>query len=58
MSGTVSTSIFHSAGLEQVRLPGDVETTLYLVTQEGLNNILKHAAASRVSLMLDRRPGG
>jgi signal transduction histidine kinase len=37
------------------RLPGDVETTLYRITQEALTNIVKHAQARRVSIVLTRR---
>jgi signal transduction histidine kinase len=33
-------------------LPADVETTLLRVTQEALNNIRKHAAATQVDLLL------
>jgi signal transduction histidine kinase len=39
------------------RLPGDVETTLYRITQEALTNIVKHAQARRVSIVLTRRDG-
>ncbi|MBV9772576.1 MAG: PAS domain S-box protein [Gemmatimonadetes bacterium] len=48
---------FHSVGLEGARLPGEVETTLYRVVQEGLTNVLKHAGATRVGLVLERRRG-
>jgi len=34
------------------RLPPDVELVLYRVFQEGLNNIIKHAQASQVTLQL------
>lgn len=37
------------------RLPSEVETQLYRITQEALNNIGKHAAASHVSVLLERR---
>jgi two-component system, chemotaxis family, sensor kinase Cph1 len=46
---------FHSTGLEDVRLPFDVETNLYRIAQEALNNVHKHAAATRVGVMLERR---
>ena len=36
------------------RLPPQVETTLYRVVQEALTNVAKHAAAGRVSLILNR----
>ena len=35
-------------------LPSPVETALYRIAQEGLNNVLKHAEAGRVSLTLSR----
>jgi two-component system, NarL family, sensor histidine kinase DevS len=39
------------------RLPPDVETTLYRITQEALTNVVKHAQAKRVSIVLTRRDG-
>ena len=46
---------FHIAGMEFGRLPPDLETALYRVTQEALTNILRHANAKRVSVLLERR---
>jgi signal transduction histidine kinase len=46
---------FHSTGLDGERFPREVEITLYRVVQEGLTNVLKHAGASHVSLLLERR---
>jgi signal transduction histidine kinase len=43
--------------LGQHRLPSDVETTLYRITQEALTNVVKHAQASHVSIVLTRRDG-
>ncbi|HEX3053667.1 MAG TPA: sensor histidine kinase, partial [Aggregatilineaceae bacterium] len=37
---------------ETHRLPDDLELTLYRVTQEAINNVLKHAHASRVTVAL------
>lgn len=47
---------FHSTGLEAERLPAPLETALYRIVQEGLTNVLKHAQARRVSLILQRSP--
>jgi signal transduction histidine kinase len=45
------------AQLGDDRLPAEVETTLYRIVQEALTNIVKHAGASRVSILLVRRNG-
>lgn len=45
---------FQSHGLDVERLPLPIETALYRVVQEGLTNVLKHARARRVSLILQR----
>ena len=45
------------AQLGDKRLPTEVETTLYRIVQEALTNIVKHAQASKVSVLLVRRPG-
>jgi signal transduction histidine kinase len=39
------------------RLPGDVETALYRIVQEALTNIVKHAQANSVSIVLARQGG-
>jgi PAS domain S-box-containing protein len=49
---------FHAAGVEEGRrLPPEIETTLYRIVQEGLTNVLKHADATQVNLVLERRRG-
>jgi two-component system, NarL family, sensor histidine kinase DevS len=45
------------ARLGEERLPTEVETTLYRIVQEALTNIVKHAGASNVSILLVRRDG-
>ncbi len=46
---------FQPIGLEEQRLPAAIETTLYRVAQEALTNVLRHAQATRVSLIIERR---
>jgi signal transduction histidine kinase len=45
------------ADLGKKRLPREAETTLYRVIQEALTNIVKHADATRVSIVLRRKNG-
>jgi signal transduction histidine kinase len=45
-----------TSGLE-TRLAPDLETVLYRVTQESLNNVGKHAGASRVTVSLAAENG-
>lgn len=47
---------FHPVGFDrQHRLPSPIETTLYRIVQEALNNVLKHAKAKGVSVIIERR---
>jgi signal transduction histidine kinase len=48
---------FHCSDAGVKRLPHELETTLYRVAQEALTNIVRHARARRVSVLLERRPG-
>ena len=41
-------------GLAGERLPVHIETALFRIAQEALTNIVKHAAAKRVSILLNR----
>jgi signal transduction histidine kinase len=43
--------------LGAARLPDEVETVLYRVVQEALTNVVKHAQAEHVSVLLHSRPG-
>jgi signal transduction histidine kinase len=45
----------HTRGMGEDRLSRDLETMLYRVLQEALTNIAKHAAATNVSVLLERR---
>ena len=47
---------FHSDGVETHRLPLQLETTLYRITQEARTNETRHANAKRVSVLLSCRP--
>jgi signal transduction histidine kinase len=44
------------AGAE--RLPAEVETAIYRIVQESLTNVVKHAHAQRVSILVTRKGGG
>ena len=46
---------FHAVGLNGGRLPPEVETNLYRIAQEALNNVQKHAEACKVGVLLERR---
>ncbi|MBI5683789.1 MAG: PAS domain S-box protein [Verrucomicrobia bacterium] len=46
---------FHVSGLADQRLQPSIETTFYRVVQEALTNVIKHAQANRVSVLLDYR---
>jgi signal transduction histidine kinase len=45
----------HSNFRDKRRLPPETETTIYRIVQEALNNVLKHAQARGVSVILERR---
>jgi signal transduction histidine kinase len=45
------------ASLGSERLPAEMETTLYRIVQEALTNIVKHARARNVSILIVRRDG-
>ena len=46
---------FHSSGLDTLRPPLEIETTIYRVVLEALNNVARHAQAKHVSIILERR---
>jgi signal transduction histidine kinase len=45
------------ANLPAARLPGELETVLYRLVQEALTNVLKHAEAQTVSILLALQDG-
>jgi two-component system, NarL family, sensor histidine kinase DevS len=45
------------ARVGEERLPSEVETTIYRIVQEALTNVVKHAEATEVSILLVRRDG-
>lgn len=45
---------FHPAGLAALKLDRDLETHLYRITQEALHNVVKHADAAEVNVLLER----
>jgi two-component system, chemotaxis family, CheB/CheR fusion protein len=48
---------FQSTGFTSGRLSLEAEVTFYRITQEALNNVIKHAHASRVNVILENRDG-
>jgi signal transduction histidine kinase len=46
---------FHASGLRRRRLEPDIETNLYRIMQEALNNTLKYARAANASVLLEVR---
>ena len=47
----------HVSTILDGRLPPEMESHLYRIVQEALNNVAKHAAASRASVLLKRTSG-
>jgi two-component system, chemotaxis family, CheB/CheR fusion protein len=46
---------FVSVGIDELRLPPPIETTLYRIVQEAMTNVYKHASAKSVSVSVTRR---
>jgi PAS domain S-box-containing protein len=49
---------FKAVGISELdRLPNDVETTMYRIVQEALTNVIRHANASNVDVILELQDG-
>jgi two-component system CheB/CheR fusion protein len=46
---------FHTTCSNEDRFSAEVETTLYRITQEALNNVFKHSDATHVEVLVERR---
>jgi len=46
---------FHANGFLNERLSNQLESSIYRIVQESLNNIIKHAKAQNVSIILEKR---
>jgi signal transduction histidine kinase len=57
MPGDELRTQFQAVGFETERLPSFVETALYRIVQEALVNVVRHAHASHLGLLLERRHG-
>jgi PAS domain S-box-containing protein len=48
---------FRTSGLDGIRFSREVETQIFRIVQEALNNVHKHAAATSVEVVLERKHG-
>jgi two-component system CheB/CheR fusion protein len=48
---------FHSMGMGRLELDPEADTHLYRIAQEALNNIVKHANAKKVNILLEHTDG-
>ena len=53
----VAAHFHHTPPRDSARLPAEIESNLYRIVQEALNNVAKHARAQHVSVIFERRPG-
>jgi two-component system sensor histidine kinase DegS len=48
--------LFESVGVED-RMPANIETSLYRIAQESINNVIRHAQATQADILLQSRQG-
>jgi PAS domain S-box-containing protein len=48
---------FHADRVAEIHVPPEIESTLYRIVQEALNNVARHARARAVSVVLEKRGG-
>jgi signal transduction histidine kinase len=48
---------FEAVGIQKERLPNDMETALFRIVQESLTNVILHAQATHVDVVISRRSG-
>jgi PAS domain S-box-containing protein len=48
---------FEAVGFDGVRLPPEIEVALYRISQEALTNVVRHAQAGSVDILLEKRGG-
>jgi signal transduction histidine kinase len=48
---------FEAVGMQEERLPSDVETALFRIVQESLTNVILHAQATHVDVVISQRSG-
>ncbi len=46
-----------TVGLDEERLPPEMETAFYRIIQEALTNVVRHAEATQVDVLVERRAG-
>lgn len=48
---------FEAVGMQKERLPNDVETAIFRIVQESLTNVILHAEATHVDVVISKRSG-
>jgi signal transduction histidine kinase len=56
-AGQTGVDVDFQAAVGVERLPPEIETALYRIVQEALTNVVKHAGATHVSIVLSRKNG-